>query len=263
MYRKATEAAKAKLQTMRALDRTREYEKKRLETSKLKTQKEEVDLDEWKIESDWKKSDPEDKRSGQEKAKALAAKAATPTKLKPKNAFEEVEGLDELSKSTLGSYVKKAAADATISRKVASDFEHMASRAKKPSMKASASELEKEYKSKSWKRRDNIGKAVDRLTKEEVEIQEANHRDFASAGKMHPDMAKNMVLGRESDYYEPKTGDKVSGKVIHNNGKEVHVKQTHDSYDPKKVGTLHKFKISILQIHKNFIYLLHFLLVKE
>jgi hypothetical protein len=80
---------------------------------------------------------------------------------------EEVEGLDELSKSTLGSYVKKAAADATISRKVASDFEHMSARAKKPSMKASASELEKEYKSKSWKRRDNIGKAVDRLTKEE------------------------------------------------------------------------------------------------
>jgi hypothetical protein len=80
---------------------------------------------------------------------------------------EEFDQLDELSKSTLGSYVKKAAADATISRKVASDFEHMASRAKKPSMKASASELEKEYKSKSWKRRDNIGKAVDRLTKEE------------------------------------------------------------------------------------------------
>lgn len=222
---------------------------------------------------------------------------------------EEFEQLDELSKSTLGSYVKKAAADATISRKVASDFEHMSARAKKPSMKASASELEKEYKSKSWKRRDNIGKAVDRLTKEEykeleemdhgggknpyaghglsrddddgkkeyqakpisrktvskltldflnknfntknkkvtkeeVDLQEANHREFASQGKMHPDMAKNMVVGRESDYYEPKTGDKVSGKVIHNNGKEVHVKQTADSYDPKKVGTLHKFKIS-------------------
>lgn len=55
---------------------------------------EEVELDEWKVESDWKRSDPEDKRSGQEKAKALAAKAATPSKLKPKKAFEEVE-LDE------------------------------------------------------------------------------------------------------------------------------------------------------------------------
>lgn len=46
MYRKATEAAKAKLQTMRALDRTREYEKKRLEAAKLKTQKEEVEITE-------------------------------------------------------------------------------------------------------------------------------------------------------------------------------------------------------------------------
>jgi hypothetical protein len=46
MYRKSTEAAKAKLQTMKALDKTREYEKKRLEAAKLKTQKEEVELDE-------------------------------------------------------------------------------------------------------------------------------------------------------------------------------------------------------------------------
>jgi hypothetical protein len=46
MYRKATEAAKAKLQTMKALDKTREYEKKRLEATKLKTQKEEVEITE-------------------------------------------------------------------------------------------------------------------------------------------------------------------------------------------------------------------------
>ena len=46
MYRKATQAAKAKLQTMKALDRTKEYEKKRLEAAKLKTQKEEVEITE-------------------------------------------------------------------------------------------------------------------------------------------------------------------------------------------------------------------------
>ena len=46
MYRKATETAKAKLQTMKALDKTREYEKKRLEATKLKTQKEEVEITE-------------------------------------------------------------------------------------------------------------------------------------------------------------------------------------------------------------------------
>jgi len=45
------------------------------------------------------------------------------------------------------------------------------------------------------------------------------------------------------DYYEPKTGNKVHGKVMHKSDTEVHMKQTHDSYEPKKVGTVHKFKI--------------------
>lgn len=46
MYRKATQTANAKLQTMKALDRTRDYEKKRLDAAKLKPQNEEVELDE-------------------------------------------------------------------------------------------------------------------------------------------------------------------------------------------------------------------------
>jgi hypothetical protein len=82
-----------------------------------------------------------------------------------------------------------------------------------------------------------------REMKEEV-LDEANHREFASQGKMHPDMAKHMTVGQEMDYYEHGTGDKVSGKVLKNDGKEVHIKQTHDSYDPKKKGTVHKFNIS-------------------
>jgi hypothetical protein len=83
-----------------------------------------------------------------------------------------------------------------------------------------------------------------KATCESVELEEANHREFASQGKMHPDMAKHMTTGQEMDYYEHGTGDKVSGKVLKNDGKEVHIKQTHDSYDPKKKGTVHKFKIS-------------------
>lgn len=83
-----------------------------------------------------------------------------------------------------------------------------------------------------------------KMKKEEVELQEANHREFASQGKMHPDMAKHMTVGNEMDFYAHGTGDKVSGKVIKNDGKTVHVKQTHDSYNPKKVGTVHKFAVS-------------------
>ena len=84
---------------------------------------------------------------------------------------EEVETLDELSKSTLGSYVKKATRDATITRKIGADFEHQGNRAKSPGMKAASNEMSQKYKEKSWKRRDGVDKAVDRLTKEEVEQQ--------------------------------------------------------------------------------------------
>jgi hypothetical protein len=60
----------------------------------------------------------------------------TPEELEDFMQTEEYEQLDELSKDTLGSYVKKASVDSTISRKIATDFEHRGDRAKKPSMKA-------------------------------------------------------------------------------------------------------------------------------
>jgi hypothetical protein len=94
-----------------------------------------------------------------------------PEKYEPaeKTQKEEVEQIDELKKSTLGSYVKKATADAVISRKIGSDFEHQASRAKKTSMKNASTSLSDKYKSMARKRQAGIGKAVNRLTKEEVD----------------------------------------------------------------------------------------------
>jgi len=165
--------------------------------------------------------------------------------LKKSTAFVKEEQIDEISKGTIGSYIKKATTDSTINRKIATDFEHRAKRSKKQDMKDANTSIANQFKDKSWKRQDNINKAVDRLTKEEVEhIDEANHRDFASQGKMHPDMAKHMEVGSHMDYYEPKTGDKVHGKVMHKSDTEIHMKQTHDSYDDKKVGSVHKFKVT-------------------
>ena len=46
----------------------------------------------------------------------------------PKN--EEVEQIDELKKSTLGSYVKSAARDASASRKLGADFQNAAAKSK-------------------------------------------------------------------------------------------------------------------------------------
>ena len=83
-----------------------------------------------------------------------------------KDVKEDVEELDELSKNTIGSYAKKATRDAVISRKIGADFEHQGKRAKSPGMKAASDELSQKWKEKSWKRRDGVDKAVDRLTKE-------------------------------------------------------------------------------------------------
>ena len=82
---------------------------------------------------------------------------------------EEVEQIDELSKGTLGSYVKGAARDVGASRKLATDFEHSAKSAKKPSVKDANKRLADKFKATAMKRHAGIGKAVERLTKEESE----------------------------------------------------------------------------------------------
>jgi len=174
--------------------------------------------------------------------KALKA-SRKPINGMPTNVKEEAESIDELSKGTLGNYVKKASRDATITRKIGADFENRADRARSPGMKDSNTELSSKYKQKSWKRRDGLEKAVDRLTKEEVEqIDEANHREFASQGLMHPDMAKHMKTGQEMDFYHSKTGDKISGVVKHNTNGEVHIKANKDG--KLGAGEVHKFKVS-------------------
>jgi len=155
------------------------------------------------------------------------------------------EELDELSKSTLGSYAKKASRDAVITRKIGADFERKADAARSPGMKAANNELSSRYKQKSFKRRDGLEKAVDRLTKEEIEMHEAfiNGREYASHGLMHPDHAKmdiHQKANREVDFYASKTGDKMHGKVMKNDGKEVHI-QAHKQLGD---GKLHKFKVT-------------------
>jgi hypothetical protein len=69
-----------------------------------------------------------------------------------------------------------------------------------------------------------------------------DHREFASQGKMHPDMSKYMKAGQETDFYHSKTGDKISGKVIKNTGTAVHIQANKNG----KVGggETHKFDVS-------------------
>jgi len=260
---------------------------------------------------------------------------------------EEAEEIDELSKTTLGDYVKAASRDISVTRKMATDFEHRSKRAKNKGMKAASASLADKFKNDARKRQDNVDKAVDRLTKEETmpqsfkgflltlseltdkqkkidknkngkidahdfhllrkeedldekegtgasdplanrqdyakrhgtgqvykkthagdktgmsqayaydikrsgpkgklpeeveNIDEANHRELASIGKMHPMMAKHMTKGHEMDFYAQGSGDKITGVVKHNDGKEVHIAANKN--DKRGAGAMHKFKVS-------------------
>lgn len=80
------------------------------------------------------------------------------------------------------------------------------------------------------------------LTESVEEINEVNHREFASKGLMHPEMAKHMKVGQSMDFYAHGTGDKISGTVTKNDGKSVHVKADKDGRTA--TGSTHKFKVS-------------------
>jgi|694.fasta_scaffold00052_82 hypothetical protein len=75
---------------------------------------------------------------------------------------ESLEQLDELSKKTLGSYVKKASAESNFASKVAGS-------ASAGEYSKDAIAKEKEHLALAKKRRTGINKAVDKLTKEDLE----------------------------------------------------------------------------------------------
>jgi hypothetical protein len=86
--------------------------------------------------------------------------------------MESEEQIDELSKGTLGSYVKKASRSARINSIVGQKFDQKSSLAKNKSNKDSNAATAERFKKKAWSREDGVNKAIDRLTKEEVEVNE-------------------------------------------------------------------------------------------
>jgi ATP-dependent protease ClpP protease subunit len=94
-------------------------------------------------------------------------------RLKTKTHMEEVEQVDELKQSTLGSYIKKASHDVATKSAMTRHFATKSGdeRAKQNYTQARKDdETSNKLFNKSWKRRQGIAKAVDRLTKKEVEI---------------------------------------------------------------------------------------------
>ena len=88
---------------------------------------------------------------------------------------ESVEQIDELKKSTLGSYIKKAshdvAARGAATRQFANDSRDATKKQEYDVAKKSMDKADKTF-AKGYARRMGMAKAVDRLTKEETEILE-------------------------------------------------------------------------------------------
>lgn len=116
---------------------------------------------------------------------------------------EEAEQIDELSKKTLGSYVKKAAHDARMNGQIASDFENRADRVRKQSSKDSNERLHRKYLEKAWKRDAGIAKAVGKLTKEEAELDEGrvNQLSYDLDNMSHDEFHKQY--GNPKSHYDP------------------------------------------------------------
>jgi hypothetical protein len=129
----------------------------------------------------------------QGKAKADVAKPAVQAVKQ-----ESVEQIDELKKSTLASYVKKAshdvAAKGAATRQFANDSE-AARKGEDYSEARKKMQMADKTFAKSWKRREGMAKAVDKLAKESVELDERT----LSSGEMdkREKYVKSMKKGLE------------------------------------------------------------------
>jgi hypothetical protein len=74
-----------------------------------------------------------------------------------------------LSKTTLGSYVKKASKDASTSSSASSNWAHTSDKARNPRVKVAAAKYSDEENARKQKRLAGVGNAVKRLTKEAIE----------------------------------------------------------------------------------------------
>jgi hypothetical protein len=133
---------------------------------------------------------------------------------------EEVESIDELSKDTLGNYVKKATKNAVVRGRLSKEFDNDSRRSKNPDMRLAKQNLARDFANDSQKRQDGVGKAVDRLTKEDVELDEgdmpfkgpytkAKGTITDKSGAKHDEMSRVRDLARKAMEKQQKKAEPV------------------------------------------------------
>ncbi len=100
---------------------------------------------------------------------------------KARAQFEEVEQIDELKKSTLASYVNKAANQVRAKSGIAASFETQGARKRNPENKTAYWDVAQDYRKGARKRLTGIEKATAKLAKEEVETVEEGAADWKKA----------------------------------------------------------------------------------
>jgi hypothetical protein len=115
------------------------------------------------------------KKYGKEKFQAMAAAGK-------KAANEEVEQIDELKKSTLASYVNKAANQVRAKTGIASSFETQGARKKDPEDYETYMNLAKDFRQGAKKRLTGIEKATGKLAKEALDPVGREDKDVDNDG---------------------------------------------------------------------------------
>lgn len=113
-----------------------------------------------------------------------------------KNVKEETEQIDELSKGTLASYAKKAVSDARFKQGIGKDYEALGKRKRDADTKSMFARMGRKVRMKAQSREAGVGKAIDRLAKEEVELDEISKKTLGSyVNKASVDMANRTAEG--------------------------------------------------------------------
>lgn len=161
----------------------------------------------------------------------VAAKKASASDVKPsqthgdrswdklKSIMANEEALDELSKKTLGSYIKKASHDVATKSAATGRYAERANKVKDETKKGDYSNYQQGKKDdatadkmfgKSWKRREGIAKAVDKMTKEDTQIDEVLDSNMKKLSYVMK--AKKSI--KNSDPKDIKQANDIANRVI-------------------------------------------------
>ena len=139
-------------------------------------------------------------------------------------ANEEVEQIDELKKSTLASYVNKAAHQVRAKSGIAASFETQGTRKRNPENKSAYMDVAKDFRQGAKKRLTGIEKATAKLSKEEVEQVEEKYennplhsmpRPNKAVGLKPSQLAKKPAMAAEAAEGSTPTSPKEKALAAH------------------------------------------------